>query len=246
MGRRVTCGHHHSLGRGGGHPKKRAEDAIFQNVFVMPGVMTIRHDFFDALNGFDEDLAGYEDDDLFVRSLAAGRLRYVPASTLLWRIHPTSASHTQRMVESGLRYWRKLMDRFATGEGSTVIARQLTLRFTRIFLSDASRQLLAGDPLYERNLEAAETLMRHLGVVDRAAFAATRWGWRGDVVPCPLCPLLVSERAQRLTRFLLLPRYSFTESHQLQRIGGYTWSILRKGLWSPSRTCSARSRAVAG
>ncbi len=174
---------HHSLGRGGGHPKKRAEDAIFQNVFVMPGVMTIRHDFFDALNGFDEDLAGYEDDDLFVRSLAAGRLRYVPASTLLWRIHPTSASHTQRMVESGLRYWRKLMDRFATGEGSTVIARQLTLRFTRIFLSDASRQLLAGDPLYERNLEAAETLMRHLGVVDRAAFAATRWGWRRTSFP---------------------------------------------------------------
>ena len=189
---------------------------IFQNVFVMPGVMTIRHDFFDALNGFDEDLAGYEDDDLFVRSLAAGRLRYVPAATLLWRIHSTSASHTERMVESGLRYWRKLMDRFATGEESTVMARRITLRFTRIFLSDASRQLLAGDPLYKRNLEAAETLMRHLGVVDRAAFAATRWGWRRTSFAARCARSWYPERAAGGDVVLTPVQESRSEGHQLR------------------------------
>jgi len=174
---------HQSLGLGGGHPKECVQEAIYENAFVMPGVMTVRRDFFDAVGGFDEGLAGYEDDDLFVRCLESGRLSYVPTSTLRWRIHPASASHTQRMVDSGLLYWRKLMDRYATGEDAAVIARRLSLRFARIFLSDASRQLVAGSMLFERNLEAAEQVMPYLGRVDRAAFAATRWGWRSTSFP---------------------------------------------------------------
>ena len=149
----------------------------------MPGVMTIRRQFFVAVGGFDEGLSGYEDDDLFVRCLERGAARYIPSSTLLWRIHGQSASHAGPMIDSGLRYWRKLMDRYATGDDAPAVGRRLTLRFVRTFLSYASAQLLAGDPLYQQNLEAAEAILPQLGTVDRVAFALTRWAWRSKTFP---------------------------------------------------------------
>lgn len=173
---------HQTLGRGGGHPKRDVAEAIFEDVYVMPGVMTIRRPLFDAVGGFDEALAGYEDDDLFVRCLEAGTVHYVPVSTLQWRIHGGSASHTSRMIDSGLHYWHKLMERYATGDGAADVGRRLSLRFLRTFLSYASNQLLADDPLFRRNLAAAETLLPYLSPVDRRAFAATRWAWQSKTL----------------------------------------------------------------
>jgi len=177
-GRLRDVGIHRNGGRGGGHPYVSPEAAMFQDLFVMPGVMTIRRAFFEEVGGFDEQLSGYEDDDLFLRCLQRGRLEYVPVSTLRWRIHPASASHTERMTVSGLRYWRKLVATYAADDPRGLVARRLTLRFLRVFLSYASAQLVAGNPLFAQNLAAAESLLPHLGAVDRAAFAATRWAWR--------------------------------------------------------------------
>jgi GT2 family glycosyltransferase len=176
-GRPMDVGIHRSGRLGGRHPKACVDDVIFQDVFVMPGVMTIRRELFDQVGGFDEGLSGYEDDDLFVRCFEAGNLRYVALSTLLWRIHSDSASHTDRMIVSGLRYWRKLVERYAVGPQASSVSRRLTLRFVRVFLSYASIQLVVGNPLFERNLAAAESLLPHLGAVDRVAFEATRWAW---------------------------------------------------------------------
>ena len=119
----------------------------------------------------------------FARLLETGAIRYVPVSTLLWRIHGESASHATAMIDSGLRYWNKLAERHASGEDSPVIARYLTLRFMRVFLSNASRQLLADDPLFRQNLAAAEALVPRLSHVDRCAFAVTRWAWRSKTFP---------------------------------------------------------------
>jgi glycosyltransferase involved in cell wall biosynthesis len=177
-GRLKDSGIHRNLGLGGGHPKASLDDTLFQDVFVMPGVTTIRRAFFEALGGFDERLSGYEDDDLFLRCLECGRLRYLPVSTLRWRIHDESASHSDRMIVSGLRYWEKLAARYATDERASSVDRRLALRFLRVFLSYASLQLAAGDPLFERNLAAADRLLPHLGAVDQAAYCVTRWAWR--------------------------------------------------------------------
>jgi GT2 family glycosyltransferase len=173
----VQTGIHRNHGLGGGHPDIPFEDLILQDVFVMPGVMLLRKGFFDAIGGFDARLSGYEDDDLFVRASQRGRIAYVAAATLRWRIHGNSYSHSSRMVVSGLRYWRKLVAAHG-GDGAAVdTTRRITLRFVRVFLSYASAQLLAGDPLYVENIAAAQILVEHLDRVDRIAFASTTWAW---------------------------------------------------------------------
>jgi GT2 family glycosyltransferase len=173
----VGAGVHRNLGRGGGHPKRELSDTIFQDVFVMPGVVTIRKELFERIEGFDEDLSGYEDDDLFLRAHEVGRLLYLPVSTLRWRIHGDSCSHSDKMIASGLRYREKLIAKYAQGDSKAETSRRITLRFTRAFLSHASVELVAGNDLYRENLAAAESLLSSLGAVDRAAYACTSWAW---------------------------------------------------------------------
>ena len=165
---------HRDHGAGGVHPKLRVEDAIYRDAFVMPGVTTVRRSLFTKIGGFDERLSGYEDDDFFVRAVQAGRVGYVPVSTLLWRMYDANYSQSQRMVTSRLVYWRKLLDEYGTDAESS---RRITLRFAKEFLAQCSGQLDTGRPLARENLAAAVELVAFLGAVDRAAFAVSRWAW---------------------------------------------------------------------
>jgi len=165
----------HALG--GVHPKARLEDVLFEDVFIMPGIMTIRSAFFRDLGGFDEDLSGYEDDDLVVRSVAAGCIRYVPLVTLQWRQYGANYSHTGRMVRSRMRFWRKLMNGYARTSDPRV-GRAITLRFATEFLSQCDLQLQHADPLAAANLDGGLRLLEQLSPVDRAAFRVSAWAWR--------------------------------------------------------------------
>jgi len=165
---------HATRGVGGAHPKRTLEEVLYQDVFVLPGTMTIRRSFFERLGGFDERLSGYEDDDLVVRAVEAGTLAYLPVPTLEWRMYDGNYSLSHRMVSSRLKYWDKLVRRYGADAPA---ARRLTLRFFRECLVQCTGQADAGDPLARSNLDAAEALARSLGPVDRAAFALTRWAW---------------------------------------------------------------------
>jgi glycosyltransferase involved in cell wall biosynthesis len=165
----------HALhGLGGRHPITDLEGALYRDVFVMPGVMTVRTAFYRALGGFDEGLSGYEDDDLFVRAVEAGHVAYVPVVTLKWRLYEGNYSQSHRMVASRLAYWRKLMSRYG---GSPEAARRISRRFYREFLLQCSGQLDNEDPLARANLSGARALLPDVGVVDRIAFAVTAWAW---------------------------------------------------------------------
>ena len=152
------------------NPKRSAEDVLFKDVFVMPGLMTVSRSAFQRLGGFDESLSGYEDDDLFVRVFLNGTVRYLPESTLKWRMHAEAYSRSSRMVLSRLRYWQKLMAEHAAGGRDQRRAEGISRRFFREFLRQATYQLKAGNPMFRENLATGKRTVPHLPLFERLAF----------------------------------------------------------------------------
>lgn len=177
-GRDAVASIHRTKGAGGRHPKQTLEEALFQDVFVMPGLMTIRKSFFLRLNGFDEDLSGYEDDDLFIRMIETGRVAYLPVATLKWRIYAESYSWTYRMADSRYKFWKKLMESYAPDGRSTRRARAISFRFFRQFLVQAMAAQQTEPDLTDYNLQLADELVSYLPRPDRLAFRLTRWSWK--------------------------------------------------------------------
>ncbi|MDR3534604.1 MAG: glycosyltransferase [Rhodopila sp.] len=97
----------------GQHPKTKLDKCLRQDMFVLPSAAMISRAAFDAVGGFDEDLCGYEDDDLFVRLFVAGyRNVYIKKPLAQWRVYGTSSSYTPRMARSRMLYARKLLRSF--------------------------------------------------------------------------------------------------------------------------------------
>jgi glycosyltransferase involved in cell wall biosynthesis len=159
------------------HPKRTVEDVLFKDVFVMPGVMTLRRDLLQRVGGFDESLSGYEDDDLFLRLFLNGTVRYLPESTLKWRMHEENYGQSSRMVPSRLRYWEKLMAEHAAGGTDRRRAHGISRRFFREFLRQAARQLRDGNPVFSENLATGRRIVPHLGLFDRLAFGYWMTTW---------------------------------------------------------------------
>jgi glycosyltransferase involved in cell wall biosynthesis len=176
-GRPLWVGLHRDHGCGGAHPKSALEDVILRNVMVVPGVMTLRRDFFLRLGGFDETLSGYEDDDLFLRVFQAGTIAYLPESTMRWRMHGQMYSSSTRHLESRLRYWRKLLAEHAAGGRDRRRTRLLSRRFASESMRQAVVQLRAGNPLHAENVAVARTLGAHLSVPERVLLVPYLAGW---------------------------------------------------------------------
>jgi glycosyltransferase involved in cell wall biosynthesis len=176
-GRLQFVGLHRTLHCGEPHPKRRIEDVLFKDVFVMPGIMTLRRTTFEAVGHFDESLSGYEDDDLFVRLFQHASIAYVPESTLMWRFYDQNYSNSLRMVQSRIRYWRKLMERFASGGTSRHMTVGISRRFFREFFRQASLQYRGGNPLYTNNLTTAGEIVPYLPAWERLLFGYPRRAW---------------------------------------------------------------------
>jgi glycosyltransferase involved in cell wall biosynthesis/SAM-dependent methyltransferase len=95
------------------HPKRHIHDCIGNDMFVLPSAALISRRAFEAVGGFDEQLCGYEDDDLFLRIFRAGYDNiYLDMPLSKWRIYPGSASYSPRMTRSRGIYTRKLLEMF--------------------------------------------------------------------------------------------------------------------------------------
>jgi glycosyltransferase involved in cell wall biosynthesis len=164
---------HRDHRRRGPHPRATLRDVLVRDACAMPGVVTVRKDFFESLGGFDERLSGYEDDDFFTRAYVAGRVRYVPVSTLRWRQYRDSYSWSPRMGQSRLYYWQKLIAAFAAND--PVLAQDISLRFFRDFIVYSYMMRTAGDPGADAELAMGLRLVPHLPPVDRFVFGLVRW-----------------------------------------------------------------------
>jgi GT2 family glycosyltransferase len=169
---------HARYGFGGRHPKACLDDVLYEDICVMPGVMTIRRSTFMHIGGFDERLSGCEDDDLFVRALLAGPVRYLPVPTLRWRMYAQSYGQSDRMIRSRLLYWRKLLRHYSQATVHQGGPRRMSLRFVFIFLSECSRRLDEGAPLTSEYLDAALEVLSTLGPADRTCFTLAAWAFR--------------------------------------------------------------------
>jgi len=176
-GRILMRGIHRDRRFGWPNPKRSAEDVLFRDVFVMPGLMTVSRSAFQRLGGFDESLSGYEDDDFFVRAFLNGTVRYLPESTLKWRMHAEAYSQSSRMVPSRLRYWEKLMAEHTAGGTSRRRAEGISRRFFREFLRQATHQLRDANPMFSENLATGKRIVPHLPLFERLAFGYWMTVW---------------------------------------------------------------------
>ncbi len=161
---------HQNLFAGWPHPKKDIEDILFRDVFVMPGLMTLKKEVFAKVGGFDENLSGYEDDDLFLRLFESSRIFYLPVSTLRWRFHGANYSFSSRMVRSRSYYWRKLLSNYTDNGANRIRERRISLRFFREFIFRALEQYEAGNELYRSGINGAREILPYLPKIHRLLF----------------------------------------------------------------------------
>ena len=97
----------------GQHPKRDVFECLRYNMYVVPSATLILRQAFNAVGGFDERLAGYEDDDLFLRIFRAGYGNvFLDRALSKWRFHAESSSFTNRMRRSRAIYFRKWWDAY--------------------------------------------------------------------------------------------------------------------------------------
>jgi glycosyltransferase involved in cell wall biosynthesis len=168
--RRALVGLHRNYRFGLPHPKENLEDVLFKDVFVMPGLMTVRKQLVLEVGGFDESLSGYEDDDLFLRLFPVASMIYLGESTFWWRIYKDNYSNTIRMVRSRTQYWKKLMDGYTDGERNRHRVVGISRRFFREFLRQAIQQRRQGMDLHRENLKAGRQIVRHLPFLEKLGF----------------------------------------------------------------------------
>ncbi len=95
------------------HPKRTLIACLREDMFVLPSASLISRAAFESVGGFDEQLRGYEDDDLFLRLFHAGFDNvYVDKPLSQWRIYPSSASYSPQMAKSRMVYATRLLNRF--------------------------------------------------------------------------------------------------------------------------------------
>ncbi len=95
------------------HPKRRIVDMLTFDMFILPSASIIRKEAFLAVGGFDPQLKGYEDDDLFLRLFREGYSNiYIGDSLSQWRIYGKSCSFSPSMAHSRRLYAQKLIQSF--------------------------------------------------------------------------------------------------------------------------------------
>lgn len=132
----------------GPRQKTKIYDLIGLDVFVLPSASLVDRTAFLSVGGFDEQLSGYEDDDLFVRLFLAGfDHAYVATPLSQWRIYGDSCSQSPRMRISRLRYAMKLIGMFPKDPaGGLDFPRDVVWpRFSKTLRQEIKRMMMAGN-----------------------------------------------------------------------------------------------------
>jgi hypothetical protein len=108
-------------------------------MYILPSATLIKRDTFLAIGGYDAELRGYEDDDLFLRLFLAGYTnRFTPEAVTAWTVNISSTSFSESMARSRFIYFKKLVALFPDGSvvGTKVFGELLFKRFSQQFAKD--------------------------------------------------------------------------------------------------------------
>ena len=95
------------------NPKRDLLQLLAQGTIIQPSATLISRTAFEAVGGFDENLSGCEDDDLFLRMFRENYDNaYIPHPLSQWRIYDSSFGASDRLARSQRYYIRKLIAQF--------------------------------------------------------------------------------------------------------------------------------------
>jgi glycosyltransferase involved in cell wall biosynthesis len=137
------------------HPHKNLKTLVGKNMYVVPSATLIKRSAFLAVGGFDPELRGYEDDDLFLRFFSAGfSNRFTPKAVTVWTINTSSTSFTESMARSRFIYFKKLLNTFPEGSvvGTHVFGDLMFKRFAYQFAGDVIESAFSGGENYEERV----------------------------------------------------------------------------------------------
>lgn len=143
------------------HPKESLGDMIRQDLMILPSAAVIRAKAFHGVGGFDPQLCGYEDDDLFIRLFRAGwRAEFFDECLTRFRVHTTSSSNNTSFQESRLKFLDKLIKTVPNNQRlNRYYIRDLVFpRLFRATLAEYVVALHAGD--FEKARSLADLLLR--------------------------------------------------------------------------------------
>jgi glycosyltransferase involved in cell wall biosynthesis len=91
------------------HPRSSIVEWIATDTMVLPTASIVRASAFQQVGGFDADLIGYEDDELWIRLFRAGwTSSYLPRSLSAFRVHAGSSSRRATFRESRVTFLRRV------------------------------------------------------------------------------------------------------------------------------------------
>lgn len=136
------------------HPHRDLKSLLGTNMYILPSATLIKRDIFLSVGGFDVELRGYEDDDLFLRIFLAGFTnRFTPEAVTAWTVNTSSTSFSESMARSRFLYFKKLVELFPDGSvvGTKVFGALLFKRFAQQFAYDVINSVFTnGENFAER------------------------------------------------------------------------------------------------
>ena len=141
------------------HPHTNLKTLVGKNMFIVPSATLISRTAFLAVGGFDPELRGYEDDDLFLRFFLAGYSnRFTPEAVTVWTMNTSSTSFTESMARSRFIYFNKLLKTFPEGSvvGTHVFGDLMYKRFAYQFAGDVIESAFRGGENYEERVARLE------------------------------------------------------------------------------------------
>lgn len=145
------------------HPLLDVKVMLRNNMNILPSATLISREAFLAVGGFDHQLRGYEDDDLFLRFFLLGyRNLFIPEAVTVWTLNTSSTSFSESMSRSRFLYFKKLMSAFPAGSlhGTKVFGDLLAPRFGFHFADDVIASAFMRDEHINVRLERLKFFRR--------------------------------------------------------------------------------------